>query len=39
MPTDKQNLGELGEQLVYDIEGLLRHFPVISINVILIDID
>jgi len=28
-----------GEQLVYDIERLKRHFPAVSVKVILIDVD
>ena len=28
-----------GEQLVYDIERLKRHFPAVPIKVILIDVD
>lgn len=28
-----------GEQLVYDIERLKRHFPAVPVKVILIDVD
>jgi hypothetical protein len=28
-----------GEQLIYDIERLKRHFPAVSVKVILVDID
>lgn len=28
-----------GEQLVYDIERLRRHFPAVPVKVILIDVD
>lgn len=28
-----------GEQLIYDIERLKRHFPAVPVKVILIDID
>ena len=28
-----------GEQLIYDIERLKRHFPAVSVKVILVDVD